>query len=213
MSQIHKELVIRGKSASTTDVVRLIAEFCGSKGYVYLAKQSEEYQQGINEVACAVLDDTYEFGPALAFASSDGISLRLTNIVPRDVPQIGVAKYNEILDRFAHSFSEFAKKRHSGIRIKTTPGKLTLESAIPGEKTREYFKRYLALHPKSYHPYDIRRLDKFICAASRYSRKNMDIHRLLRYLQEILGWDEKDASWCCDRIQTGIDVLEANRRF
>lgn len=213
LGQIHKELTIRRKGASATQLVHVITELCGSNGYVYLAKQTEDYQRGINEAACVVLDDTYGFGPALAFASSGGTSLRLTNIVPRDIPEIGTVEHNAILDRFARRFSTFAKGRYPGIRITTTPGRLTLESAIPGEKTRDCFKRFLAVHPRSYHPCDIRRLDTFICAAFRYSHRRIDVDRLRRYLQEILGWDNKEADWCCDRIEIGLAVLTVNSKF
>jgi hypothetical protein len=75
------------------------------------------------------------------------------------------------------------------------------------------FERYLNLFPKSYHPNDIERLDIFICAVSRFCRKRIDLYRLKRYLIEDLDWDYKDAEWCFDRIETGLEILKVNKKF
>ncbi len=71
----------------------------------------------------------------------------------------------------------------------------------------------MGLFPASYHFNDIRRLDTFICAVSRYSRTPMDVDMLKGYLIGTKGWAEKDAEWCVNRIRTGLEVLETNRRF
>jgi hypothetical protein len=150
--------------------------------------------------------------PALAFAASDDLKLHLTNIVPKHVSQIFIKEYNEIASRFANSLNQYSRQQRLGIRAVTTSEELTLPASIPGKRTRELFNRYLALHPRSYHRCDIDRLDTFICAAFRYCR-SLDVHNLRRYLVEILKWDEKDANWCCDRVETGLDILRINKLF
>lgn len=214
MPQIHKELTLKGRNKNAADLVQTIKEFCAaSSDYVYLTKQSKDYQRGINSVCCMIADATSAVYPGLAFAASGDTSLYLANIVPKNVSQIFINEYNEIASRFAESFGQFVKEHKLGIRIVTTSDELTLAAAIPGKKTREFFTRFLALHPTSYHRCDIARLDTFICAAFRYCRKNIDVDRLRRYLVEILKWEQKDANWCCDRIETGLDILRVNRRF
>jgi hypothetical protein len=214
MAQIHKELTIQGKNKSAEDLVRTIKGFCAaSSDYVFLTSESEDYQRGINDIACMIADTSSAVYPGLAFAASGVTSLYLTNIVPKHVSQIFIKEYNEIASRFIESFSQFIKDRNLGIRIVTTSDELTLVFAIPGKKTRELFDRYLALHPTSYHRCDIDRLDAFICAAFRYCRKKVDVDLLRRYLVEVLEWKAKDAEWCCDRIETGLDILRVNKQF
>lgn len=214
MNQIHKELTIKESNKSAADLVQTINDFCTtSSEYLYLTKQSKDYQRGINSVCCMIADTSSAVYPGLAFAASGDASLYLANIVPKHVSQIFIKEYNEIASRFADSFGQFVKERKLGIRIITTSDELTLEAAIPGKKTREFFTRYLALHPTSYHRNDIDRLDTFICDAFRYCRKNIDVDRLRRYLIEVLKWEQKDANWCCDRIETGLDILRMNRRW
>lgn len=214
MPKIHKELTLKGRYKNAADLVQIIKDFCAaSSDYSYLTKQSKDYQRGINAVCCMIADTTFTVYPGLAFAASGDTSLYLANIVPKHVSQIFIKEYNEIASRFAENFGQFAKERKLGVRIFTTSDKLTLAVAIPGKKTRELFTRYLALYPTSYHRCDIDRLDTFICAAFRYCRKNIDVDRLRRYLVEILKWEHKDASWCCDRIETGLDILRVNKRF
>lgn len=214
MAWIHKELTIKGRNKSAEDLVRTIKDFCAaSSDYAFLSSESEDYQRGINNIACMIAETSSAVYPGLAFAASGATSLHLTNIVPKHVSQIFIKEYNEIAARFAECLSRFVKDRKLGIRIVATSDELTLAAAIPGEKTRELFNRYLALYPTSYHRCDIDRLDTFICAAFRYCRQNIDVDRLRRYLVEVLKWDKKDADWCGDRIETGLDILRVNKRF
>lgn len=159
-----------------------------------------------------IADTSSAVYPALAFAASDDLKLHLTNIVPKHVSQIFIKEYNEIATCFADSFNQYSRQQKVGVSAVTTSEELNLEAAIPGKKTRELFDRYIALYPISYHRCDIDRLDTFICAAFRYCR-NLDIDRLHRYLVEVLTWEKKDANWCCNRIETGLDILRADRRF
>ncbi len=196
------------------DAVQAIADFCAqSEDYTYLRKETDEYCRHINADACMIADRSSKVFPALAFASSDGAVLQVVNIVPGSVSEIGIADYNMILDRFTKAFAIFCGAKRVKMTITQTSDSLTLESAIPGRKTRDFFQRFLNLHPTSYHPSDIERLDVFICAASRYHSGGFNTHRLRRYLMEVLEWKEKDASWCCDRIDAGLDILKVNRKF
>jgi len=196
------------------ELIEIISVFCvSSEDYTYLSEESADYQRGIDTEACMIADNRSVVAPAIAFASSDGTTLQVTNIVPGNVSQIGIEEYNGILGRFAERFIPFCRDRKLGIHCVQTSDALTLASAIPGEKTRGFFNRYLALHPTSYHPLDIERLDVFICAAFRYCRKTINVDRLKRYLIESLKWKDDDASWCCNRIKTGMDILKVNRKF
>jgi hypothetical protein len=196
-------------------LVQVFADFCAAipKRYVYLREQSDEYRQHISADAVMLHRHDRSPFPAIALASGDGSSMRITNIVPQAVSQIDVSTYNSFASEFASDLRAFGRVSKTPLAIRCTSPELTLEDIIPAPKTRSFFERFLAHHPTSYHPCDIRRLDVFICAAFRYCRRTLDCQGLQRYLIEVRHWPAKDAEWCCNRITTGLEVMEVNRGF
>ena len=98
-------------------------------------------------------------------------------------------------------------------------GNQRLKEIIKGKKTRGFFEKYLTLlcmwsynPPYIKHPKDVQRLDRFICAASRF-RSQINISELERYLIEDLTWSIENAKWVRQRIETGLDILNANKKF
>ncbi|MBD2018429.1 hypothetical protein H6F96_31290 [Microcoleus sp. FACHB-53] len=94
-----------------------------------------------------------------------------------------------------------------------------LKEIIKGKKTRQFFENYvnpLCMWDSSpryiKHPKDIRRLDRFICAISRFGSK-INISELERYLIEDLAWSKKNANWVLQRIETGLEILKASKNF
>lgn len=209
---IHRDLFIISAEKDSRDLVAKIHYFakCHSD-YTPLPNQTDRYREAINAdayVLHAIYKDPF---PSISLATSDGASLQIANIVPKTKGALTINEYNEFVIHFAKALSAFSRARRLGLRVKLTCDELTLESAITGAKTREWFERYLAQHPTSYHYHDIRRLDHFICAASRNKRGRVDIDRLCRYLMEKLAWSSEDAKWCANRIRIGLEVLEASR--
>ena len=215
MALIFKELILRGKTARAQDIIRVIDDFCAwSEDYTYLGDKTNEHREIAGSPnSCVILDAAWPDNPCICFDSSNGVYLDIANVIPDQRPQIGVKEYNEILDRFVECFRRFCRKQKCEVRVSQSSDVLTLESIIPGRKTRQYFERYLARSPISYHPLDIQRLDVFICAAFRYCRTTLKLHGLGKYLISDLGWKESDARWCCNRIETGMDILKVNMRF
>lgn len=176
--------------------------------------KSAEYSHDISTAACIInyLENDVPFAK-LAFAkSSTRKGLYLANIVPKNGGRIPMEKYNEIGLLFIREFKKYHTDQDKRVTITSAGENITLADIIPGDKTREIFQRYLNAHPFSYHPLDIERLDIFICALSRF-RSSIKIDLLNRYLIEELKWDREDADWCTKRINTGLRVLEANRKF
>ncbi|HLP09452.1 MAG TPA: hypothetical protein VK178_14915 [Opitutaceae bacterium] len=211
---IHREITLRSRDRThdSRDLVSYLSRFCGlcSARYLYRQQESEEYATAIHADACIIQrHDRFPY-PNLAFATGDGGTVHLTNIVPRDVGEIDVATYNSFAAEFATGFRQ-ALGREVAVRI--TADTYTLADVVSGQKTRSLFKRYLGHHPTSFHPNDIERLDLFTCALLRYAGGRIDTDRLRGYLIDSLGWKKEHADWCCNRIEVGLDVLRANRTF
>lgn len=209
---VFQELTIRATEKDSRDLVEYVSLFVErSHEYEYLRKQTLMYRRAIDSdaiVAHAVYAEPY---PSIHFATSDGASLQLTNIVPQSKSELSVEEYNSFLNSFEKSLKAFAKEKKWGLLVKSTSAELTLKSAISGAKTRSKFEMYLAHHPLSHHFYDVRRLDEFICSASSHSRGKVDVDRIGRYLNEILNWSIEDVEWCVNRIRIGLEVLDAKR--
>jgi hypothetical protein len=97
--------------------------------------------------------------------------------------------------------------------------KKRLQEIIKSPKTRQFFENYLnplciwGSSPRYIkHPKDVQRLNRFICAVSRF-RSKINISELERYLIEDLAWSIKNAHWVRQRIEIGLEILKANKNF
>jgi hypothetical protein len=182
-------------------------------GWEFLDTQSEEYASLTGESSCVLLKVGNKHSPAVAITVKENNIFYITNIVPKENGEMSMAEYNDVAKQFAVDVVKFAKTHKLKIEIKTTRECIGLSEIISGDKTRELFERYLNLFPGSYHPLDIERLDKFICATSRYSRRKVRLDLLRDWLIAEKKWSEEDASRCVSRIETGLSILKVNRRF
>ncbi len=211
---IPRNLHISSRNNDSRILVEALLRFAReSDGYTPLPKQTAQYRKLITTDAFVLQAIHSEPLPAIHLASSDGAGLELTNIIPKNVSSITMEEYNSFVEHFRKSLTSFSRRNSLGLRIKTTSGELTLDSAISGPKTRKRFEQFLAVHPTSKHAHDVRRLDIFICTAARNAKGTVDVNRLKRYLREVLTWCEDDAEWCANRVSTGLEVLEASRSF
>jgi hypothetical protein len=139
--------------------------------------------------------------------------LYLANIVPDQMGDIGMAEANEIALHFAHSFTQFVKNNKLKVRVVCTPEDIGVADILRDKRTRRLFDRFMAVNPRSSHPNDIHRLDLFICGLSRFHRGTFYPERLRSLLMEDFGWSYDDASRCSARVEVGLAVLDANRKF
>ncbi len=87
-----------------------------------------------------------------------------------------------------------------------------LSDIISSKIARDQFEVFLDNHPTSYHPLDIRRLDHFICLASRYCRKKINLDNLRSFLAMQKGWEESDINWCITRIKSGLEIIHVYKK-
>jgi hypothetical protein len=207
------EVLIASTFNDDNDFICVIRNFAtNNEQWQFLEEESEDYTMHVGEPSCALLYLNSQYEPLVAI-SKNNERFYIANIVPKETGRIPMSEYNNISVIFADAFSKYIKTNALPLSIKTTKEEIGIEDIIPGKKTRRYFENYMGLFPTSYHFNDIRRLDTFICAVSRYSRTPMDVDMLKGYLIGTKGWAEKDAEWCVNRIRTGLEVLETNRRF
>jgi hypothetical protein len=198
---------VKGKNDSRLLCSHLIAFCKQSNVYRFLRDESHELSSAglLDAVVMHRLDR--EPHPILAFASTDGATLSLTNVVPQTVSSINWESYNSFAGEFASHFGAWIQSNSLGIKIQQTSGVITLKEIIPGEKTRRLFELFLGNHPRSRHFSDVERLDRFICALHSRGGGRVQVSEIQRYLIQVLNWSESDASWCVQRINIGLEVL------
>lgn len=210
-----REILIRVKDLSDSEIVELFKSFCNASNfYEFLDNESQNNSKNINGRGYIIYSlRTTDTEPSdIAIAEKTRRSLYISNIVPKEKSKLNMTEYNAIAFNFFKDFRLFLRQLKSLVEITISNEVIGLDEIIPGEKTRKYFERYLSAFPLSYHPLDIERLDFFICALKKY-RSKINLQYLKEHLINDLSWNENDASWCINRIETGLDILGANKKF
>ncbi|MEL4431753.1 hypothetical protein [Shewanella mangrovisoli] len=176
------------------------------------ATRSQQLADGMPEGKAIVLTMFYESVQiALCLFESNSKCLNIVNIVPQSGDDLSVDTYNQIATRFTNEFKVFTKGQN--IRVLTSNPNPSLNDIISANVPRKAFENYLNQHPMSFHPIDIARLDKFICAFARYSRRPMDSALLAMCLKEQYGWTPEQTNWLTNRIDIGLEVIKAYRDY
>lgn len=208
------EVSIVSRYEDHDDFISALREFATSvDGWEYLGEQSKEYATHTGEPSCVILRVGNTRSPAVAIANRSGNSFYVANIVPKEGGRMSMQEYNQVAGDFARDLRKYAKSVGLNLAVKATSESIGLQGIISGNKCRELFERYLNLHPTSYHPRDIERLDAFICCLARHARKSVDLELLKGWLLQEKEWSDKDATWCVDRVDTGLSILKVNRRY
>ena len=208
------DVLIVSKYEDHKDFIGAIKTFGNhATGWSYLEAQSRDFASMTGEPSCVLLREGNRFNSAIAVTNKRSNTFYIANIVPKEIGHMSRMEYNQIASEFARDLKKYIKKFHAKAVVRVTKEEIGLREIITGEKSRRLFERYLNLHPTSYHPLDIKRLDAFTCSVSRYSKKRIDLDLLKCWLNEEKGWSQKDASWCVERIETGLAVLKVNKKF
>ncbi|MFC5522738.1 hypothetical protein [Polaromonas jejuensis] len=213
----YRDATVASETHDASALARYIESFAeASSKWALLAEKSAEYEKLCGAPSCCIVTASSALPHAaihLTVPREGKRSLTVANIIPLSASRLSVAEYNAVLVSFARALR--ARSRLHGTRIKVVLSKadIRLADVVTGKVTWKLLQRYLALHPLSHHPLDIQRLDAFTCAISRYTRKSFDLDSFQVLLMEELGWSAEDASWCRSRVEVGLDVLAASRRF
>ncbi len=223
-SPLSRALCLRGnmlvhvdvelKSSSGTDwILTKLREFAETDtSWTFDATRSKQLADGMPEgkaVVLTVFHESLQIG--LCIFESSPKCLKICNIVPQSGDGLPVDAYNQIATSFTNAFKVFTKGKN--IRVVSSNPNPSINDIISASVPRKAFENYLNQHPLSFHPLDIGRLDKFICAFARYSRKPMDSSLLAMYLKEQHGWTTEQANWLTNRIDIGLEVIKAYRDY
>jgi hypothetical protein len=211
----YQEITITSNDLDDESLIKTIEEF-GSEAALwnFYPEKSAEYAKLCGDPACCVVcgfDDIPK--SAVHVTKKKPGKFYVPNIVPIEIHELSRDQYNTIASCFVSELRAHCRKSKTHISIFISKPDIGTAEVIPGKIPRKFFDRYISLYPRSHHPLDIQRLDKFICALARYSRTLFDFERFERLLVEDYGWQKSDAEWCRTRVETGIDILNEYKRF
>ncbi len=150
-------------------------------------------------------DDVDESGLVLW---QEGGGYRVSNIVPRNVGELGITKYNAILRDFVARIAEPAA-RASAFEIELTSSHQSLDDWLDAEPAAALW-RFSRLANKSTgaaHPMDRERWYAFLIA-THHTLKRPDTDQLVRWLVEVEHWSEDKAHELAIDYEFAIGLLE-----
>lgn len=213
--ECYRDVNVSSTTLSADALARYIESFAErASDWEFPTEKSLEYEKRCGEPSCCVIY-THDTLPraAIHLTRKAPQALYVTNIVPLVLHKLTYDQYNSIALTFARSLRFRSKSDGLNIRVSMSRVSINLSNIVTGKIPAKLFKQYLGVYPLSYHPSDINRLDKFICAISRFSRKPFNLDALQHLLVEELKWSLEDAKWCRGRVETGLEVLQVYKRF
>jgi len=178
-------------------------------------RHSEEREQDIAEHAGADADvivfereeDADVDAVGLVLWSRDD-SFEVTNIVPREVGELGQHRYNLALRDFVDRVAEPVVSQ-VGFTIELSSADQGLDDWLPAEAANALrrFSRAANKSTGSSHPMDRRRWFEFLFAVHRRQRA-FDTDRLIRWLTEIENWPEETAHDLAIQYEFALELLD-----
>lgn len=159
-------------------------------------------------VALFTREESEGVEPCMLTLLQDLDSLKLTNILPRKIPELGPARYNRLIDDFVVKVVIPAREKFS-IQVKLGDEFLSLETLL-GEGPASALRAFSSGANKSTgstHPLDRKRWFDFLLAVHR-SPTTPDLEQLLRWLVESEGWPDETAVELIRECQFGLDLLK-----
>jgi len=132
----------------------------------------------------------------------------VSNIVPRNVGELGITKYNLILRDFAARIAKPAAQA-GGFAVELTLSDKTLDDWLASEPADE-LRRFSKLANKSTgasHPMDRERWFNFLISAHK-TAKRPDPEQLARWLVEVDGWPGERARELAIDYEFALGLLE-----
>ena len=152
-----------------------------------------------------VVDDIDE---AALVLWQDGAGYKVSNIVPRNVGELGIRKYNAILCDFATRIAEAAAPA-GGFSVELSSSYESLDDWMDSGPA-DALRRFSHLANKSTgatHPRDKERWQTFLIAAHRASRR-LDTDQLERWLIEVDGWSGDPARELVLEYEFALGLLD-----
>lgn len=215
----YRDLQITSRVLEESEIINFVESFAQStSGWSFPKRKSHQYASLCGVPSCCLIHESSTFPKAaihltLHTTKRKVSSIYMPNIIPLDGSSLTRSEYNGISLKFARELRLRARHDKISIQVILSRASLGLREVIGGKVTWKLFQRYMCLFPESNHPNDLARLDMFICAIFRYSKRPFDLDAFEFLLCEELGWSREMALRCRARIEIGLDVLAVSRKF
>lgn len=150
-------------------------------------------------------DDVDESGMVLW---QEGSGYKVSNIVPRNVGELGITKYNAILRDFVARVAEPAS-RTGGFEIELSSSHQSLDDWLDADPAAalQRFSRLANKSTGAAHPMDRDRWYAFLIA-THHASKRLDTDQLVRWLVEVERWSEDKAHELAIDYEFALGLLE-----
>ena len=210
-----RKVKMRSRTADTTQIIDHIRLFCSrSAHFAFLGEESVSCSTYIGPPSCVIASTGLTAtNTCIAMSESKPAVLEVTNIFPKQTGDIHIDEANEIASQFAKVLEVFAKNVRFNLRVDCGTDSLDAQAMFRDKRILRFFERILVANPRSSHPSDLEKIDRFICVLSRYYRGEFCLERLSSLLIQDYKWAEDNARRCAERVDIGLDVLRVNRKF
>jgi len=209
--QVWRDLKLIGKASEQEKLIDFIEQQL-SHGWTRNREREADIKSrsGYDKIVFSCSETGSRPAAELSFFTDEEGYLCVSNIVPKDPPNLEKDVYNAILEEFLTRFVEPAANGLD-IQIVITPAELTIENAMSSEMAR-LLKQFSAAANQSSgatHPLDAGRFFDFIIQAHR-EESSLDETRLGGLLMEE-GWSDKHAVDLLSKYDFGRDLLNYYR--
>lgn len=209
--EVFQDLVLRPGSGGLSAIrLSLIAHVMGLWSHAPEAEQTLKRNTVLDGDVIAFQRKADASLPAAGltlWSRADGYEV--SNIVPREVGQLGYTRYNALLQEFVALIAQPAAEA-SDFLVEVTSGNQSLEDVASPEVAAalRQFSGAANKSTGSTHPADRRRWMRFLILAHR-SGRDLTADFVARWLREVDGWDDESAHNLSIQFEFAQDVLQA----
>jgi hypothetical protein len=208
MLEVFKELTVRGVPPTLS---RLIDEITGHPATGWRRNRDREPRDMPKLSAGYELAVFRWEGPGIApaadvFFKSDGEVLKVTNIVPVNVPKLSFAEYNAIIDDFA-ARNILERQEKIPLKVQITPDHLPITHWLTREAADLLTSFSRSANRSIPHPLDTERWRAFLIKAH-LERTTLDTETLFRWLTEEERWPEEEADRLILQFEFALQLLD-----
>jgi len=207
--EVFQNLQLKSRSSPNAIRDEILARACTP--WLHDSEREDDIRRGaigdedVIVLVRAAFDDIDESALVL-WQETDGY--RVSNIVPRNVGELGIAKYNAILQDFVDRIARPAAQA-AGFEIELSSSGQSLDEWLAAEPAAA-LRRFSRLANKSTgaaHPLDQKRWYAFLIATHRNSHR-LDADQLARWLVEVEHWSAEKAHELAIDYEFALGLLE-----
>lgn len=207
--EVFQDLHLRSRSSARSTREDILAQV--REPWHHAADKEEELKEsaaGDEDLIVLVRSSFDDIDESALVLWQQGEDYRVSNIVPRNVGELGITRYNAILRNFVAAIAQPASQA-GRFAIEQTSSRQTLDDWLDREPA-DALRSFSKLANKSTgtaHPMDRARWYAFLIAAH-HAAKRPDSSQLVRWLDEVEGWSEDKAQELAIDYEFALGLLE-----